>query len=275
MKLPAYVVIEKQVGETPLSAMERWRQQQDKTFADVPLAYAGRLDPMASGTLLVLVGDECKVQEKYHTLDKAYTFSVLFGVSSDTDDVLGRLTLDSTVPTPTRTTLSTITKKLTGIISLPYPPFSSKTVMGKPLHTWTLEGRLGEITIPTNTTRIYSLTVDKIFTISRRMVYETVSTKIETIPPVKDNRKALGNDFRRTDVRSDWKLFAEFGRLDDQFTIAEFTCIASSGTYMRSLAREIGQQCGTRGLAYHIHRTTIGKYRSLPVIGGVWTKRYE
>ena len=44
---------------------------------------------MASGKLLILIGDECKNQKKYFGLDKEYEFEVLFGVESDTGDVLG------------------------------------------------------------------------------------------------------------------------------------------------------------------------------------------
>jgi tRNA U55 pseudouridine synthase TruB len=40
--------------------------------------------PMASGKLLVLLGEECKHQENYHSLDKEYEFSVLLGIGSDT-----------------------------------------------------------------------------------------------------------------------------------------------------------------------------------------------
>ncbi|MBP6881408.1 MAG: hypothetical protein KBC35_02175 [Candidatus Pacebacteria bacterium] len=48
--------------------------------------------------------------------------------------------------------------------------------------------------------------------------------------------------------------------LPDSYTIAHFRCVASSGTYMRSLAHLIGQKLSTCGLAWHIHRTKIGTY---------------
>ncbi len=274
MNIPKYVTIEKEVGETPLSAMEAWRSKQDVAFANLPLAYAGRLDPMASGRLLVLIGEECKVQEKYHSLDKHYEFSVLFGIQSDTDDVLGRLTLASTIPVLTSEAIEKTASTLVGQIALPYPHFSSKTVQGKPLHTWTLEGRLNEITIPTNTSRIYNLQLSRLESKTRAEIYHEVSCKIETIPPVTDIRKSIGNDFRRSDVRTDWKLFAGFGNPYDQFTLAHFSCIASSGTYMRSLAHQLGTLLGTQALAYHIHRTTIGTYQPVPFFGGVWLKKY-
>lgn len=273
MTLPRYVVLEKAVGQTPLACTELWRADKPE-LAGVPLAYAGRLDPMASGKLLVLIGDECKVQEKYHGLDKQYEFSVLFGVSSDTADVLGRLQLADTIPTPTLPQLKTICQKLTGEIELPYPHFSSKTVKGKPLHVWTLEGRLDEITIPTKRSTIFKLQPTKLETKTRAEIYAEASAKIETIPTVTETSKALGNDFRRVDIRADWKLFVEAGNPGDHFTITTFTCISSSGTYMRTLAEVIAKQADTTALAYHIHRTKIGLYKSLPLGFGFWRKQF-
>ena len=85
-----YITLDKAVGETPLSCAEDYRAKH-KELEGVAMAYAGRLDPMASGKLLILLGEECKNQTNYHGLDKEYEFSVLLGIGSDTHDVLGRL----------------------------------------------------------------------------------------------------------------------------------------------------------------------------------------
>ena len=320
LKSPRYGTIDKHVGETPLVALERFRLAQHIPFG-TPLAYAGRLDPMASGKLLILIGDECKVQEKYHSLDKEYHVEVLLGVSSDSGDVLGLLSpcvqklvkkssrsipmaeplgirraepgffagvvsasADSSftripVAEPrgiripvTEVGVTNIFKKFVGPITLPYPHFSSKTVKGKPLHTWTLEKRLGEIEIPKKESAIHSLSFRGLRTLSQSEILATVRKKIETIPPVTDPKKALGADFRRDDVRASWNNFEKGGA--QSYQILSFTCIASSGTYMRSLVETIAKELGTCGLAYSIHRTKIGKY--LPIIRtlGFWIKRY-
>jgi tRNA pseudouridine(55) synthase len=265
-----YVVLEKEVGETPLSCTEAWRTNRPD-LAGIPLSYAGRLDPMASGKLLVLIGEECKKQTDYHGLDKEYEFSVLFGIASDTHDVLGRLNTSSTVPEITRDTLEEIVVSLIGDISFPYPHFSAKTVQGKPLHMWTLEGRLDEITIPTRTSTIYELELTKIETKPRQEVAAAALQKINTIPEVTDPRKALGNDFRRTDVRADWQDLATNFALSSEYAIAYFRCIASSGAYMRTLATIIAEKMGTIGLTYHIHRTKIGHFDSKNML---WTKEF-
>ena len=262
-----YVVLEKEVGQTPLVCAEKWRAEHP-AYAGVPLAYAGRLDPMASGKLLVLIGDECKNQTDYHGLDKEYEFSVLFGIESDSQDVLGRLTTcDST--DMSRESVESAKEDFVGEIKLPYPKFSSKTVQGTPLHTWTLEGRLDEIEIPTNDSTVYKLNLDGIDTISKEEMVEQALTKVNSIPEVTDPRKIIGNDFRRKDVRADWDEVLNDSSLPETFQIAHFTCTAGSGTYMRTLAHEIAKKLGTCGLAWRIHRTRIGNHDN-----NEWVKEY-
>jgi len=177
--------------------------------------------------------------------------------------VLGRLTPGEATDIPDlKAQLHAITQNLTGDIKLPYPHFSSKTVQGKPLHVWTLEGRLDEIEIPTKASTIYSLELKGIETKSREDVATEARNKIDTIPEVTDPSKQLGNDFRRVDVRKDWEGIFSENSLPSHFHIAHFHCIASSGTYMRTLAHLIGQQLSptTPSLAWHIHRSHVGSY---------------
>lgn len=266
-----YVIIEKAIGETPLAALERYRSTVP-ALKDVPMAYAGRLDPMASGKLLILIGEECKHQQEYHALDKEYQFEVLFGASSDTGDVLGLLSYESNAPRVNEADLLSVAHNLSGTrLTLPYPKFSAKTVGGKPLHVWTLEGRLSEIEIPTATTEIHALSCISVITRPASHIYREVTEKIETIPQVTEESKKLGADFRRADVRASWKHFLE-AFPNETFTIASFSCICSSGTYMRSLSEHIGSGLNVPALAYSIHRTRIGQYRKLPFGFGFWQK---
>lgn len=269
-KFPKYAVLEKIIGETPLQAAERLRKKLSLP-ADISLAYAGRLDPMASGKLLILIGEECKKQTEYHNLDKTYEVEILLGVSSDSGDVLGLLTLGNQQIVTEEEVLA-VFENIPRNITLPYPHFSAKTVQGKPLHTWTLEGKLEEITIPEKTSTIYKTTFEGIRTIPKEEVMRVASDKIERIPEVTDISKKLGADFRRQDVRQSWKHFEESGH--GFYQVLTFSCTASSGTYMRSLAEYISKKLDTTGLAYSIHRKTIGKYVSISKNFGFWSKKY-
>jgi tRNA pseudouridine55 synthase len=263
----AYILLDKKVGQTPLEVAEAWRATRPD-MTGVPLAYAGRLDPMASGKLLVLLGEECKKQAEYHDLDKEYQVEILFGVGSDSGDVLGRVT-EAPYGILTEATVAETLAGLVGDIELPYPVFSAKTVQGKPLHTWAIENRLHEITIPTRHSTVFKMSLLNFTTKKRQEVYDIVSHKIELIPPVTDPRKALGNDFRRPEVRATWKTFKDSGNPSDAFYIATFSCICSSGTYMRTLAEVTAEKLSTKGLAFSIHRSKIGTYNSST---GTWAK---
>ena len=272
MPLPKYIVLEKEVGETPLQAVQAFKSAHSE-YTDVPMAYAGRLDPMASGKLLVLVGEECKKQEEYHGLDKEYEFEVLLGSRSDTGDILGLVDWQAATDISEKE-LKSAAKSLVGPLSLPYPQFSSRTVKGKPLHMWTLEGRLDEISIPSAETAIHSLVLTSLRSVPVLEVYRDALARINSIPAVTEESKALGRDFRRSDVRVAWEVWLEHHK-DARVQVASFRCVASSGTYMRSLSEEIGRRLNTAGLAFRIHRSVIGAYKPLPLGVGFWRRRYD
>lgn len=253
-----HIILDKKVGETPLSCAEAWRSKNPE-YANIPLAYAGRLDPMAYGKLLILIGEECKNQTNYHSLDKEYEFSILLGIESDSLDVLGRLKTCSTLEV-SKDEVREVISKLTGNIELPYPKFSAKTVQGKPLHMWTLENRLDEISIPTKKSELYELRLDNIEAFTKEEIVMKALQKVNSIPEVTDPKKALGNDFRRVDVRKDWNNVKDNHTLSNEYQVLHLTCTASSGTYMRTLATVIAGKLGTCGLAWEIHRTQIGVY---------------
>jgi len=274
MKLPKYLLLNKQVGETPLEVLENFKKE-NHTYAAVPMSYAGRLDPLASGKLLVLVGEECKKQKKYQGLDKEYEFEVLLGFSTDTRDVLGIADTHNTFPAemPNTHAITKVIKNLAGKRSMAYPAFSSKTVNGTPLFKYALEGRLHEIEIPKKDIEIYSLTHKSTKEIPKFKLFSLMSQKIESIKPVTEHTKALGNDFRRSEIRTRYKELESSISEDQKIYILKCTCICSSGTYMRTLAREIANMMGYEGLAFSIHRTKIGKYVKYGPFG-FWKKLY-
>jgi len=151
------ISVYKKRGETPLECIERLRLEQSELENEV-LSYAGRLDPMAEGVLLVVVGDENKHKKQYLLLPKEYTFDVLFGFSTDTYDVLGKLTDAVTKQTNKRVNMRAVLDVVgnwRGKRKQEYPPYSSKTVKGKPLFEYAREGKLDKITIPKQKIEIF------------------------------------------------------------------------------------------------------------------------
>src|SRR5690349_10661953 len=83
-------IVYKPVGLTPLEMINKL-QSQTPELVGKKICYAGRLDPLAHGVLLLLSGEETKQREKYLSLPKTYEFEVVFGMQTDTYDVLGYL----------------------------------------------------------------------------------------------------------------------------------------------------------------------------------------
>ena len=70
------ILLNKKEGETPLEALEIFRIKNNK-YKDIKMTYAGRLDPMASGLLLILAGEETKNKEKYTKIIEEYDVDFL------------------------------------------------------------------------------------------------------------------------------------------------------------------------------------------------------
>lgn len=263
-----YITLEKIIGETPLETIHEWKREHPE-YANVAASYAGRLDPMASGKLLVLLGDECKKQKHYTKLDKEYDIEILFDVGSDTGDALGLTTYAEKTFFTSTTMLKQVIAREVGKHMRPYPQFSSRPVNGKPLFLHVLEGTIGDITIPEHEEQIYRIVLQHIKTISAQDLALRIDDFLARTPTTDEPSKKLGADFRIADVRAGWKdIFARAG--ERNFIVASLRVTCGSGTYMRALAPRIGAALGTRALALSIHRTTIGKYW-----WGLWVKRYR
>lgn len=87
-------VVDKPAGCTSHAVVARLRKQ----LGTRAIGHAGTLDPMATGVLLLLVGEGTKLSP-YLTLDtKAYRAEVLFGRATDTLDTDGTVTEERAVP---------------------------------------------------------------------------------------------------------------------------------------------------------------------------------
>ncbi|MDB4992241.1 MAG: ine55 [Parcubacteria group bacterium] len=261
--IPRCVVLEKEIGQTPLEAINVWRMAYPE-YADLPATYAGRLDPMASGKLLVLLGEECKKRNAYMGLDKEYEIEVALGISTDTGDALG-LAYPTEIPletSPTTKEIKAALSKLIGAYSVPYPEFSSKTVNGKPLFLYALEGTLEPISIPEHIEHIYKIKVLSQKTISKTELQKRIHETISHAPRSEEPSKVLGADFRQDAIRTQWdSLFSELP--ERTFTVITLRVSCASGTYMRTLAQRLARELGTNGFALSIRRTKIGKVMHL------------
>lgn len=271
-EMKRFVVLDKKMGETPLAAIGAWKIEHLE-YADTAACYAGRLDPMASGKLLVLLGDECKQQRAYTGLDKEYEIEVLLDIGSDTGDVLGVAEYSSQKADVGAQIHRDVLRSEQGAYMRAYPAFSSKTVNGKPLFLHALEGTLSHIQVPEHIERIYRIQHQSSYTIPAQELEARVSKFLELVPRTIEPSKRLGEDFRVDAIRAHWNsLFKMMPERD--FTVLRLKVVCASGVYMRSLAGRIGVSLHTKALALSIKRTKIGKYISVWNGVGFWIQTY-
>ena len=249
------ILLNKKEGETPLEALEAFRSQ-NKKYRDVKMTYAGRLDPMASGLLLLLAGEEVKNKEKYLKLPKEYEFEVLFGFATDTYDILGKVT-HSLIRTNRRIVQGAeLEKKIranlkffTGKFIQKYPPYSSKTVKGKSLFQYARAGE--EVEAQRREVFVKSLKLLKIRKISNTSILQKTRIRI----------KKIKGDFRQEEILKIWHQALNVKH--SVFDIASFKIKCSSGTYVRGIANSLGEKMDIPALAYSIKRTKVGRYSVL------------
>ena len=246
-------LINKKVGETPLEALEVFRNK-NKIAKDIPMTYAGRLDPMASGLLLVLVGEERKNKEKYLNLDKEYEFEVLFGFSTDTYDILGKvIEIDSREISKEdlEKAIKKNLKNFKGKIVQKYPIYSSKTVNGKPLFTYARNEK--DVEIPEREVNIKNLKFLNLKKVSSKRILKDIESRIGKVQ----------GDFRQKDILKTWEKVLNIKDRPKYFFIASFSIKCSSGTYVRSVSNALGERIGISALAYNINRIKIGRYAKI------------
>ena len=244
------ILLNKKEGETPLLSLERFRVK-NKAYKNVPMTYAGRLDPMASGLLVVLAGDECKKKEKYLVLPKEYEFEILFGFATDTHDILGKVkkcARQDLAQKDLKKSIKNNLKNFTGKFMQKYPAYSSKTVKGKQLFAYARAGE--KIKLPEHEVSVASLKLGKIKKINSKKLLENIEKRIAKVQ----------GDFRQKEILKIWRKMLNTRCLTNKFFIASFKIKCSSGTYVRSISHSLGERIGIPALAYSIKRTKVGKY---------------
>lgn len=242
------IILDKEEGQSPLEALELFRSK-NKEYQKSKMTYAGRLDPMASGLLLILVDEKIKEKEEFLALGKEYNFEILFGFASDTYDILGEVRDVSFIDIKKRELRKKIKEKLknfNGEISQKYPIYSSKTVKGKPLFSYARSGE--KVERPKRLVKIKKLKLLKIKKINGKELLKDIQERIDKV----------NGDFRQGEIKLVWEnVILE----DRDYFLANFNIKCSSGTYVREIANSLGEELGVSALAYKIKRTKIGKYK--------------
>ena len=115
-----------------------------KIFGTKEVGHSGTLDPMATGLMVLLLGEATKLSNYITDGDKAYQVSVRMGIETDTLDTTGTVIQEKPVlKSPTE--IQTTAINLTGEFQLPIPMYSAKKIDGKKMYEYAREGVAIEI----------------------------------------------------------------------------------------------------------------------------------
>ncbi len=238
--------IYKPVGISPLDAIKILKSRNPE-LRKTKMAYAGRLDPMAEGVVLIVSGKELKKFNQYLKCGKKYIAEILIQFSSDTHDILGIPKYSSNIPEDEQ--IDKALKSFEGKFKFKLPPFSSYKIDGKPLFRWALDDKLDEITIPQKEVLIKKISTEKIFKIQKSELQKKIIGKIEN---------TVGN-FRQERIRREWgKLLKKLNQ--EKFKIIRVEISCSSGGYIRSIAEKLGVLLSSKALLYSLIRTEVGEW---------------
>jgi tRNA pseudouridine55 synthase len=196
------------------------------------VGHAGTLDPFATGLLIVGVGREATREfPKLVGLDKRYRATIHLGATSDTDDRTGRITPNSSL----RDKLTSLHNKATfpslGDDDTPLPPNSSLRDAEAVLKKFT--GIIQQIP------PMYSAKK-----INGKKMYELARA---------------GKEFERVPVEVEIFELKWLETHNSRLITLAVHC--SSGTYIRALARDIGEALGSGAYLEELERTAIGPFQ--------------
>ena len=108
---------------------------------------------------------------------------------------------------------------------------------------------MSEIKLPKREIEIFSFELINIEEILVNLIKEKIM----------ENIKLVNGDFRQDEIINKWNNLFKL-KSQELFTVASFSISCSSGTYIRSLAHELGEKIGLGAIALDILRTKVGEH---------------
>ncbi len=126
-----------------------------KKFNTKKIGHIGTLDPLATGVLVLCIGNALKLVEILMNHDKEYIAKIKLGIETDTLDITGNIINKSTIPTLSKENIESVLKSFLGKSSQEVPIYSSVKVNGKKLYEYARNGE--KVNIPSKEIEIYNI----------------------------------------------------------------------------------------------------------------------
>ena len=218
------IVVDKPGGLTSHDVVARIR----RLAGTRRVGHAGTLDPMATGVLVVGVEKATRLLGHLTLTDKEYQATVRLGQATDTGDAEGTVTTGRPAGQLSLAQVQAAAAALTGEIQQVPPTVSAIKVAGRRAYQLTREG--APPVLKPRPVTVWSFTV--------QAVRPAPAGSPDTGSPGAGPADPAPGDLLDVDV--------------------EVAC--SSGTYIRALARDMGEALGVGGHLTRLRRTRVGPY---------------
>lgn len=217
-----WIILDKAVGIGSTQAVGAVKRAlREAGVPKTKVGHGGTLDPLASGVLLIAIGEATKLAGRMLDSTKDYEFTIRLGEETDTLDIEGKVVATSDVR-PTAEQLASALALFTGVIEQVPPAYSALKIDGKAAYARTRAGETVEMK-------------------SRQVTVHD----IKILPP--------GERWREAPEGAP----SPAGEALEEITLA---ATVSKGTYIRSLARDIARSLGTVGHVTMLRRTRAGPF---------------
>lgn len=132
------LLVDKDPGLTSHDVVAKTR----KLLGTKAVGHAGTLDPLASGLLILLVGEATKVSDYLLNGDKGYEVTVRLGVRTDSMDITGAVLEEISPANLTEEKIRKVAESVSGVVELKVPMHSAVKVNGKKLYESAHKGEI-------------------------------------------------------------------------------------------------------------------------------------
>ena len=140
VEVNGWVVLDKPIGLTSTHAVARLK----RIFNGKKAGHAGTLDPLASGILPVAFGEATKTVPFVQDGEKAYRFTIAWGVETDSDDADGEIVAQSDRRPEIEEIRAALTEFIGRIMQRP-PAFSAIKIAGERAYDIARDGEVPDL----------------------------------------------------------------------------------------------------------------------------------
>ncbi len=252
------VLIDKPAGMTSFGVVARIRRVLSRDAGKkVKVGHTGTLDPFATGLMILVVGKECREAGRYTKLDKVYTATIRLGGVSTTGDPEGEISAycRRDLPPPAWERLhaasqSKYASSETRVADVPDQEAAPAPMLAQPQQAVLEQDEASQPTLA------------QIQEVARQFTGE-----IRQRPPVFsaikiDGQRAykLARDGKEVEMPERTVTVYSLDILEYAYPELKIRTHVSSGTYIRSLAVDMGEALGTGAYCSELRRESIAEW---------------